>query len=106
MQVKGHPLPTFLRLLKWKICTIRDKFNTARTGSPPIVERHFSGQPFSSFHPVSGTVRNVTVKSARKTCELEHVPTALLCDCLDALLPYITHVINESLVSGIFRNDL
>ena len=62
-----------------------------------------SEQPSSSFRPVSEqTVRNVIANSARKTCQLDPVPTFLLYDCLDALLSYITHVLDESLVSGVF----
>ena len=59
-----------------KICTIRDKLDTAQITSPPVVEQHLSGQPFLSFQHVSEqTVRNVIVKSTRKTCELDPVPS-------------------------------
>ena len=37
-----------------------------------------------------------------KSCELDPVPTACLMDCLDVLLPHITHVMNTSLSSGHF----
>ena len=37
-----------------------------------------------------------------KTCKLDAFPTPLLLDCLDSLLPCITAVFNNSLVSGVF----
>ena len=46
-------------------------------------------------------VRNVILKSAPKTCSLDLMPTSLFVECLDELLPAVTHIINSSLVSGI-----
>ena len=40
--------------------------------------------------------------SAKKYCALGAMPTPLVADCLDLLLPVITHLINSSLTAGYF----
>ena len=47
-------------------------------------------------------VKEVCLKAALKTYELDPVPSALLRDCLDVLLPRVTQVTNDSLSSGSF----
>ena len=41
-------------------------------------------------------------KMACKTCDLDPIPTSLLFDCSDEIVPALTHVVNESLLSGTF----
>ena len=61
----------------------------------------YSDAVFDAFQPVSEEhVRNVTLTSAPKTCSLDPIPTSLL--CLNQLLPAVSHIINSSLVSGVF----
>ena len=40
--------------------------------------------------------------SAPKSCELDPIPSKLLIECLDSILPSLTDLFNSSLVSGIF----
>ena len=47
-------------------------------------------------------IRRTIFSSPLKACELEAFPTALLLEWLDSLLPCITAVFNNSLVSGVF----
>ena len=47
-------------------------------------------------------VKHVIMKSAPKTCSLDPIPTPLLLDILDCLLPSLTALINSSLSSGLF----
>ena len=66
----------------------------------------FESQPtskaISQFEPVSeSTVRKVIRESPSKPCQLDPVPTWLMKECLDELLPFITQVINISLSSRI-----
>ena len=42
------------------------------------------------------------LKSASKTCQLHPIPTPLLVECLDTLLPSLTALVNSSLSSGVF----
>ena len=78
---------TFSDYVSGKVYTIRDELGTAKA-SPPVAEQHFSGQPLSIFQPVSEkTVRNVIVKAARKTCELDPVPPF----CVIVLILFFYH---------------
>ena len=41
-------------------------------------------------------------KFAPKTCELDPIPIPLFLECIDAILPTLTDVINNSLSTGVF----
>ena len=61
------------------------------------------GLAFSSFRKLTeGEVRSHVMASAKKYCALGAMPTPLVADCLDILLPVITHVRNSSLTAGYF----
>ncbi len=56
-----------------------------------------------TFKPAtSDEVRSVIKKSSTKSCELDAIPTWLLKECIEELLPYITKIVNDSLSCGIF----
>ena len=58
---------------------------------------------FSSFEKVSQlTVKDRILSSATKSCELVPIPSKLLIECLDSILPSLTDLHNSSLASGIF----
>ena len=58
---------------------------------------------FSSFEKVSQlTVKECILSSAPKSCELDPIPSKLLIECLDSILPSLTDLFNSSLASGIF----
>ena len=60
---------------------------------------------FSSFKKVSQlTVKECILNSAPKSCELDPIPSKLLIECLDSILPSLTELFNSSLASGIFHN--
>ena len=42
------------------------------------------------------------LNSAPKSCELDPVPSKLLIECLDSILPSLTDLFNSSLASGVF----
>ena len=48
------------------------------------------------------TVIECILNSAPKSCELDPIPSKLLIECLDSILPSLTDLFNSSLVSGIF----
>jgi hypothetical protein len=55
------------------------------------------------FEPVSPeAVRESILSSKPKTCQLDTIPTSLLIECLDAILPTITYLFKSSLASGVF----
>lgn len=43
----------------------------------------------------------IITKSPMKSCSLEPIPTRLLPECLDWMIPVITHIINYSLLIGV-----
>ena len=58
---------------------------------------------FSSFEKVSQlTVKECILISAPKSCELDPIPSKLLIECLDSILPSLTDLFRSSLASGIF----
>ena len=110
---KPSPLPTvfplidlpkrFLDFFKDKIETIRNKLDVLSSNPPACTEFSFHGRPLTHFRPVTEDfVRRTILSSPLKTCELDAFPTPLLLECLDSLLPCITAVFNNSLVSGVF----
>ena len=57
----------------------------------------------SSFEKVSQlTVKECILSSAPKSCKLDPIPSKLLIECLDYILPSLTDLFNSSLVSGTF----
>ena len=69
----------------------------------PAQTDSFSGITLSTFEPVTeAMVKLVITKSAPKTCSLDPMPTPLLLEILDCLLPSLTALINSSLSSGLF----
>ena len=58
---------------------------------------------FCSFEKVSQlTVKECILISAPKSCQLDPIPSKLLIECLDSILPSLTDLFNSSLASGIF----
>ena len=54
-----------------------------------------------TFQPVTiAEIRKLILKSPNKSCSLDPLPTFLVKDCLDELLPSITAIINASLSSA------
>ena len=59
---------------------------------------------FSSFEKVSQlTVKECSLNSAPKSCELDPIPSKLLIECLGSILHSLTDLFNSSLASGIFN---
>ena len=47
-------------------------------------------------------VRYIIMRSSKKSCSLDPLPTSLVVKCMDKILPVITLIINSSLKSGHF----
>ena len=56
------------------------------------------------MHVTEDEVRKCISESPTKSCLLDPIPTFLLRDCLDILLPSITKLVNYSLIEGSFPN--
>ena len=62
---------------------------------------------FYTFHPVTITRLHTIIKSSKPTsCALDPIPTSLLLECLDDILPTLAHIINISIFSGHFPTNM
>ena len=97
---------TFSQLFQkqnWNYHCIRNKLHILLSNLPASTEISFNGRSLTQFRPVTeDTVRCTILGSLSKMCELDVFPTPLLLECLGSLLPCITAVFNNSLVSGVF----
>ena len=85
-----------------KIEKLRSQLRS-QTVTSPSPSHPFTSATFSTFQPVSESdVKKCILQSAPKTCDLDPIPTPLLIECLDSLLPSLTALFNSSLSSGVF----
>ena len=107
---KNSPLPTthsheelptvFSNYFTTKIQTLRENLDTTPC-QPCPPDPPFSGSSLRTFTPISQEELLKTIRSmSLKTCELDPLPASFYSDCLPALLPFITDIINTSLKSG------
>ena len=93
----------FCNFFSNKIATIRHQLDSQAIPTVPPVSGSFLGKTFSVFQPVTESeVKSVIIKSAPKSCPLDPIPTQLLIECIDVLLPPLTALFNSSLSSGVF----
>ena len=91
-----------------KIERIRTELDTAATADPSqsFEPPYLNSAQLASFTILSQeNVKNFIGKSSKKTCSLDPMPTPLVVECLDPLLPVITRMINLSLQCGTFPDD-
>ena len=83
-----------------KIDEIRRSFDPDRPIPTNPVE--FSGATFAEFQLVTEDfVKTVVQEMPQKSCDLDPIPTSVLSDCLDEIIPIVTSIMNKSLSSGI-----
>jgi hypothetical protein len=94
----------FVDFFQDKIEKIRTALATANANEPVEKESINCDEnltKLTSFTPMTEEeVRKIIVKSANKSCALDPIPTWLVKDTLDILLPVITSIINKSLSTG------
>ena len=79
---------------------IRRSFDPDRPISTNPVE--FSGTAFAEFQLVTEHfVKTVVQEMPQNSFDLDPIPTSLLYDCLDEIIPIVTSIMNKSLSSGI-----
>ena len=82
----------------------RDKVDNIRSSIGPTDDVDVAQRVdcvLDSWRPVTiDEVKRIIMASPTKDCSLDPLPTKLLKECADPLLPYITHIINASLRSG------
>jgi hypothetical protein len=84
-----------------KVRKIRQSLEEIQTGEEPAQETSIS--PTSLHHlelTTDDEVRNIIMSSSSTTCASDPIPTSLLKDCIELLLPTITQIINSSLTEA------
>ena len=68
-----------------------------------IQEYSFAGTPFNNFQPISSEgIKKLVMNAPNKTCDNDPIPTKIVKDCINELLPTISNMVNLSLSSGHF----
>ena len=68
----------------------------------PTNPMEFPGTVFAEFQLVTEDLVKTVVKDmSLKSSDLDLIPTSVLYDCLDEIIPIVTSIINKSLLSGI-----
>ena len=116
---KDTPLPSFesaeeladrfANFFVEKINKIRQQLASVQsnTDESQKIQNPPSSKELSVLEPASeDEIRKLIMSSATKSCNLDPLPTWLLKDCLDSLLPVITRTVNLSLSSAEVPADL
>ena len=88
-----------------KVTGIHSKLRNAVNSnvSTQDMDNNLAYNSFTSFKPLSmENVQHIIMRSSKKSCSLDPVPTSLVVECMDELLPVIALMINSSLQSGHF----
>ncbi len=112
---KENPLPSHESIEKLandfgnyfiqKIEAIRHEID-AQQANPPDFPSAPTCDTFSTFRTLSQSeVRKLVMESKTTSCELDPIPTALLKDSIDIILPVLTRMINLSLQTGVFPDE-
>ena len=81
-----------------KVCAIRDELEQYAPEPQPYC---FTGSELNRFEPVTyKEVLDTINESAAKSCELDAIPTALLKNCADVVIPPLVDIFNRSLDLG------
>ena len=110
---KSSPLPTtylpcqltdvFCDCFTRRVTDIHSDLDQQTSSSPVVCPDLCSSSVLESFCPVSEQeLRSVILKSKPTICSVDSIPTSLFLDCLDDLLPTLTQIVNDSLLSGSF----
>ena len=84
-----------------KIQKIRDNLD----GNPTYAPTKKITSRLAKFRPFDQTEVKKTIHSMKsKSCELDALPTRLLKECIEDLLPTITNLVNLSLWDGVFAS--
>lgn len=119
-RAKCTPLPTvypscklpdvFCEYFIRKVVDIRSELDKHACTSRAAGDAHTNSstdghcsRSFVSFQPVTvEEVKKIIMSSKPTTCSIDPIPTPLLIDSLDTLLPSVTAIVNDSLRTGLF----
>ena len=100
LEIKSLP-DKFNEFFAHKIEEIRRSFDPDRPIPTNLIV--FSGTAFAEFQLVTEDfVKTVLQEMTKKSCDLDPIPTSVLYDCLDKIIPIVTSIMNKSLSSLVF----
>lgn len=86
-----------------KITSIRQELDKMCAIAPNY--NQFKGLVIDYFIPATEEeIKKIILDSPSKSCALDPMPTSLLKKCLHELLPHITQIVNDSLLTGTVPN--
>ena len=92
-----------------RVAIIKNQLNCGTKhalASPYNHDIEFQQTPFTSFQPITTNyLHSVVTKCAPKSCELDPIPTSLLLECLNTVLPTMTSINNDSFKSVVFPSS-
>jgi len=92
-----HTADSFAEFFDKKVHDVR----SATAGLPPPPISRTASSSLASFRPCTQTeVRRIIIQSPVKSCMLDPVPTFLVRESIDLLLPFLTMLVNTSLMQG------
>ena len=98
-----HLVESFGDYFESKIIDIRRSLSQQPSSRPNCVTNVWCSTSFGQFDHVSPNgVKTIIQSSKSKSCALDPIPTWLLKDCIDVLLPTLTDIMNASLDQSIF----
>jgi hypothetical protein len=95
---------TFSDYFITKIQTIRNSFPP--TGLPPTMDLPANATLTHFALASEEEVKDIITSSPCKSCSLDPIPTWIVKDSLDTLLPVLTNIVNSSLQSGLIPPSL
>ena len=120
---KGAPLPQYNSALELatrfnkffveKILNIRQELNaisihlSTSDSSMPEIPHKLITSVLDTFNPTDNDeIRKIIMSTKSNQCALDPIPTRLLKNCLEVLLPIITKIVNLSLSDGVMPTEL
>jgi retron-type reverse transcriptase len=114
---KKSPLPTiypivelpqrFLNFFQNKIVMIREKLDAASLLPSDETSKPFQGRCLEKFLTIDEeTVKQMILQFGAKSCGLDPLPSQLLFESINVLLPHITRFLNDSIASGKFPDSM
>lgn len=93
----------FAQFFNSKIANLRSELSNNVPSSLTVDIMEHCASSFTEFKTVSTeTTRRVVMSAPPKTCALDPLPTSIVKDCINVLLPPINNIINLSLSQGVF----
>ena len=98
--------------LEYVICSKLDRIDSSlnhphHSIGSSIQESSFAATPFNNFQPISSQgIKKLVLNAPNKTCDNDPIPTKIVKDCINELLPTISNMVNLSLSSGHFPDIL